>query len=147
VAPDGSFVLVAESWTYRIRRLWLAGPKAGTDEVFSDNLPGFPDNINFTSRSTVWVALPSARAAQVDAMAPSPFMRKLIFRLPAFMQTAPTRYGLVVELGPDGEPLRSLHDPIGRIANITSVMELGDELFIGSHLEPSIAVVQTAARR
>jgi sugar lactone lactonase YvrE len=147
VAHDGSFVLVAETGAYRIRKLWLAGPKAGTDESFTENLPGFPDNINFTDRGTVWVALVAPRSAALDALGPSPFMRKLTLRLPGFMQPGPMRYGQVVELAADGKPLRSLHDPTGGIANVTSVMERDDELFLGSHLEPSIAVVQVANRR
>jgi hypothetical protein len=57
------------------------------------------------------------------------------------------RYGQVVELAPDGRPLGSLHDPTGGIAYVTSVMERDNELFLGSHLEPSIAVVQVANRR
>jgi hypothetical protein len=95
----------------------------------------------------VWVALVAPRSAVLDAMGPSPFMRRLVLRLPGFMQPAPMRYGQVVELAPDGKPLGSLHDPSGGIAFVTSVMERNDELFPGSHLEPSIAVVGMADRR
>ncbi|WP_240003320.1 SMP-30/gluconolactonase/LRE family protein, partial [Streptomyces cinnamoneus] len=41
LASDGSFVVVAETGAYRLRRLWLTGPKAGADDVFAANLPGF----------------------------------------------------------------------------------------------------------
>jgi hypothetical protein len=77
-------------------------------------------------------------------MGRSPFLRRLTVRLPQSMQPAPARSGQVVEVGSDGQPLRSLHDPTGVVANVTSVMELGAELFLGSHQEPSIAVVQVA---
>ncbi len=141
VAPDGSYVLVAETASYRIQRVWLAGERAGTSEPFIDNLPGFPDNINLTGRGTVWVALPGVRSPQLDAMAPRPFLRKVTVRLPAFVQPIPPRYGLVVEVGPDGRPIRSLHDPSGDVANVTSVMERGGQLFLGSHQEQSLVVV------
>src|SRR5688500_13388611 len=45
VSPDQSFVLVAETGKYRVRRVWLTGPKQGQADVFIDNLPGFPDGI------------------------------------------------------------------------------------------------------
>lgn len=141
VAPDGSFVLVAETGAYRIRRLWLEGPAAGTSDVFVDNLPGFPDNINFTDRDTVWVALPSPRLTVADALAPRPFLRKVIMRLPEALQPAPIRHGLVVELNRSGQPLRSLHDPSGDVALVTSVMERDAQLYLGSYKESSLVVV------
>lgn len=144
VSPDGSFVLVAETGAYRIRRLWLEGPAAGTNDVFVDNLPGFPDNINFTDRGTVWVALPSPRLASVDALAPHPFLRKVVVRLPQALQPAPIRHGLVVELDRDGNPVRSLHDPSGDVALVTSVMERDGRLYLGSYMEPTLVVVDHA---
>jgi sugar lactone lactonase YvrE len=144
VAPDGSFVLVAETGAYRIRRLWLDGPAAGTSDVFIDNLPGFPDNINFTNRNTVWVALPSPRLASVDALAPRPFLRKVVLRLPAALQPAPIRHGLVVELDREGNPVRSLHDPTGEVALVTSVMERDRRLYLGSYKESTLVVVDGA---
>jgi len=91
------------------------------------------------------VALPSPRLSSVDAAAPWPFLRKVMMRLPKFLQPAPLRYGLVVEVGADGGILRSLHDPSGEVAFVTSVMERGQELFLGSHLLGSIAAVELDA--
>ena len=31
---------------YRIQKYWLKGDKAGTSEIFVENLPGFPDNVS-----------------------------------------------------------------------------------------------------
>ncbi len=144
VAPDGSHLLVAETGAYRIRRLWLSGPRAGASDVFADNLPGFPDNINYSPRGTVWVALPTPRIAALDAMGPHPFLRKLTMRLPTFMQPAPVRYGLAVELAPDGHIIRSLQDPSGEVAFVTSVMERDGVLVLGSYKEHSLVVVDIA---
>jgi len=141
VAPDGSYVLVSETGAYRIQKVWLEGERAGTSDVFIDNLPGFPDNINFTRRGTVWVAFPGIRSPALDAMGPKPFLRKLTVRLPVWMQPVPPRYGLVLEVGADGHLIRSLHDPTGEVANVTSVTERGDELYLGSNLEHHITVV------
>ena len=42
---------------YRIQRYWLTGDKAGTSDVFADNLPGCPDNINSNGMGVFWIAL------------------------------------------------------------------------------------------
>jgi sugar lactone lactonase YvrE len=142
VALDGSYVLVAETASYQIQKLWLEGPLAGTAEPFITNLPGFPDNINMTERGTVWVALPSPRISALDAIADKPFLREVTLRLPQALQPAPPRYGFVVEVDADGTPIRSLHDPTGDVAHVTSVMENGGDLYLGSHMESSLAVVE-----
>jgi sugar lactone lactonase YvrE len=141
VARDGSFVLVAETSAYQVQRVWLDGPDAGEVDLFIDNLPGFPDNINMTDRGTVWVAQPTLRVPSLDSMGPNPFLRKVMARLPQSLQPAPIRYGLAIEVGADGFPIRSLHDPTGDVAFVTSVMERGHELYLGSHLEHSLVVV------
>lgn len=43
--PDQQSVLVAQSMLSRIMRFYFVGPKKGKLEVFSDRLPGLPDNI------------------------------------------------------------------------------------------------------
>ncbi|KAG4390043.1 hypothetical protein GLYMA_06G208000v4 [Glycine max] len=56
VSGNGSFVLVSECNAHRIRRFWLAGPKANTSEVFLQ-LPGRPENIKRNSKNEFWVAM------------------------------------------------------------------------------------------
>jgi sugar lactone lactonase YvrE len=141
MARDGESVLVAETGAYRIMRYWLSGERSGTAEVFIDNLPGFPDNINMTGDGTLWVALPTPRLPDVDKLAGSPFWRKLIIRLPEVLHPAPLRYGLVLAIDESGQVTRSLHDQSGTVALVTSVMEHKGHLYLGSYMEPSIAVV------
>ena len=62
---------------------------------------------------------------------------KVLPRLPAAIQPAPLRHGLVVELAP---PLRTFHDPRG-VALVTSAMERDGSLFLGSYRERSLVVV------
>ena len=44
LAPDASFLLVAQTAGYDIVRIPLTGPQAGRPEPFVSNLPGLPDN-------------------------------------------------------------------------------------------------------
>jgi sugar lactone lactonase YvrE len=143
-AADGSFVLVAETGAYRILRYWLAGPRAGTNEVFIDNLPGFPDNINLTADGRLWVALPSPRLASVDRLAPHPFLRRVVMRLPEALQPDAIRHGFALAVGADGRPVSSLQDPSGTVAIVTTVMERDGRIYLGSYREPSLWEVPLA---
>lgn len=139
--PEGAFVLVAESGAYRITRYWLAGERAGSAEVIADNLPGFPDNISRTADGRIWVPLPSLRVPLLDRLGPRPFLRTVVARLPESIKPGPARYGLVLELAPDGRVLRSLHDPSGGVAFRTSAMERDGSLYLGTYIQSSVVVV------
>lgn len=144
VGPDEAYVLVAETAAYRITRYWLKGEKAGTHDVFIDNLPGFPDNLSFNGRDRFWVAFPSLRDPQVDAMADKPQLRRFLARLPGRLQNAlrlgTPKASLVLGLDLDGKVVANLQDA-GKdaYAPITSVEEHGPWLYFGSLSEPAIA--------
>jgi sugar lactone lactonase YvrE len=141
VEPSGESLLFAETGAYRISRYWLKGEGAGTTEIFADNLPGFPDNISRTDDGRIWVPMSSPRHPLADLLAAHPFWRKVVVRLPGWLQPKELRYGLVVELAPDGRPLRSLQDPTGGIAFVSCAMERDGVLYTGSFRDPSIVAV------
>jgi len=133
LAPDESFVLVNETWKYRIQRYWLTGPKAGSAEIFAENLPGFPDGVSLGSDGRFWVAMFNPRNPQLDKMLPSPFLRKVVWRLPHWMRPKAVHYGLVICLDLDGKPVMSLHDRSPTAyAPVTSVQEHKGFLYLGS---------------
>lgn len=141
VEPSGESLLFAETGAYRIRRYWLRGERAGTTEVVAENLPGFPDNISRVSDGRIWVPLSSPRNAFVDWLAPYPSLRKVVARLPGWVQPKERRHGLVVELAPDGRPLRTLHDPSGEVAMTSCAMERDGVLYVGSFHDSKIVAV------
>jgi sugar lactone lactonase YvrE len=127
------FVLVNETYRYRIVRYWLKGPRAGEHEVFIDNLPGFPDNISSTRRGTFWLALFTVRNPTVDALHPYPFLKAQLAKLPKSLWPKPKPYGLVLALDEEGRITRSLHDPTGQLLReITSAREYRGHLYLGS---------------
>lgn len=133
VSKDGDFVLVNETYRYRVTRFWLKGDKAGTHDVFMDNLPGFPDGISQSGRGTFWIALATLRNADADNLHPYPAIKNLVAKLPEALRPKPARYGLVAEVDEAGNPLRSLHDPEGRVAYmVTSAQEHEGHLYLGS---------------
>ncbi len=139
--PSGDSLLFAETGAYRISRHWLRGDRAGTTEVLAENLPGFPDNIARTEDGRIWVPMSSPRHPMADALAPWPFLRKMVVRLPSWATPDALRHGLVVELAPDGRPIRALHDPSGRVALVSCAMERDGVLYTGSFRDPSIVAV------
>jgi sugar lactone lactonase YvrE len=133
VSPDQSFVLVAETGTYRVQRLWLRGPKQGQTEVFVDNLPGFPDGISSNGKDRFWLALVTPRQPMFDWMMPRPFVRKIVFRLPKFLQPAPQRYSFVLGLDSQGHVVENLQNGAPDCyAEIANVVEHNGSLYFGS---------------
>ncbi|BAU75400.1 SMP-30/gluconolactonase/LRE family protein [Metapseudomonas furukawaii] len=127
------FVLVNETYRYRITRYWLSGEKAGTHEVFIDNLPGLPDNLQGDRQGSFWVALPSPRKADADLLHTLPWVKAQLAKLPRLFWPKPVPYGLAIQLNENGEIIRSLHDTSGtHLRMVTSVKPVGDSLYFGS---------------
>lgn len=133
VARDGSFVLVCETAAYRVTRQWLTGPRAGTRDIFIDNLPGFPDGISTGASGAFWIALYAPRSSILDGTAPYPWARKALLRLPEWMQPQPSRHAFVLGVDVKGNVTANLqHEAGDAYAPITSVEEAGGGLFFGS---------------
>lgn len=127
------FVLVNETYRYRITRLWLTGAKAGTSDVFVDNLPGFPDGVSANGQGTFWVGLFTVRNPTADALASRPWAKKLLSKLPQALFPKPVPYGFVLGLNERGEVIHNLQDPTGKhLFEITSIEEWGGVLYLGS---------------
>ena len=141
VAPDQSFVLVVETASYRVRVYWLTGPGKGRSDIFIDNLPGFPDGISSNGRDTFWLAMFTTRNPMADRLASRPTLRKIIWRLPKFVQPKPKRYAFVLGLAMNGRITHNLQDPKGRYAPVTSVLETRGRLYLGSLSEPAIGTL------
>jgi 2-keto-4-pentenoate hydratase/2-oxohepta-3-ene-1,7-dioic acid hydratase in catechol pathway/sugar lactone lactonase YvrE len=160
LAPDESFLLVAQTAGYDILRIPLAGPDpktAGRPEPFASNLPGLPDNMspagdnragdnragdNRAGDGTYWVAFPSPRLPFVDRMMPHPASRRVAARLPERLQPAAQRYGLVARIGADGAILQTLHGPAGSYREIVGVREHDGWLYLASLAETAVGRVR-----
>ncbi len=148
VSPDQSFVLVCETGSYRVRRVWISGPTAGHSEIFIDNLPGFPDGISSNGRHKFWLALVNRRDAVLDALMPHPFLRKIVWRLPSFFQPNIKRDAFVLGLDTDGHVGQNLQDPSREcFAQISNVVEHKGMLYFGSIGENAIGRMPLAGFR
>jgi len=133
LSSNEDFVLVNETYRYRITRYWLKGPKAGTSDTFIDNLPGFPDGVSSNREGIFWVALPSLRIPFLDRIHPMPVLKNWLIKLPDWMKPKVIPYGFVLALNEQGEIVRSLHDTSGKyLQEITSVEQVGPLLYLGT---------------
>ena len=63
-------------------RYYLSGPKAGTMDVFVENLPGLPDNISPSASGGYWVGFAIARhTPPVEILTELPILRTLIAKV------------------------------------------------------------------
>ncbi|MCU0699440.1 MAG: SMP-30/gluconolactonase/LRE family protein [Myxococcaceae bacterium] len=141
LGPDEAFLVVAETGAYRLWRLWLSGEKAGQRELFTDALPGFPDNVRFSpARGVFWVAIGSPRNPLVDALAPLPFLRSLVSKLPKAVQPRPARHAFVVGVDVNGRVVEVLqHRAPDSYSPIASALEHDGWLYLGSFAREGVA--------
>lgn len=134
LAPDESYVVVAQTGSYRLDKVWLTGPRAGADEVLVSNLPGFPDNISMGTDGLIWVALASPRNRLLDrAHRVNPLLRKGIWALPEAVR--PKEGACVWVRAVDGETGRTVHEFFGKHDDfhmVTGVREHQGTVYLGS---------------
>lgn len=140
LAPDESWIAVAETSAYCLDKIWLTGPRAGERETLVENLPAFPDNISTGSDGLIWVALPSPRNLLVDLLAPRPaVLRKVAWALPDALQPKEKKTVWVQAYDADGVLVHDLQTTHDRFYMATGVRELDGTVWIGSLTAPSIA--------
>lgn len=138
VSPDDTYVLVNETMRYRVKRVYVRGPHKGDVDVFIDNLPGFPDGISTGAHGIYWLAIYAPRNPLLDAAGPKPWLRKVIYRIPAALQPKPRRHPFVLGLDAGGKVVHNLQDADGvDFSKTTSAQQAGDWLYIGSLTEPN----------
>ncbi|XP_052778591.1 adipocyte plasma membrane-associated protein-like [Mya arenaria] len=151
LSRDGTHILVNEMSIARIRRYYLTGEKAGTSDIFIDNLPGYPDNIKPNSRGNLYVGMGSVRfqgsspiGSFLDIIGPYPKIKQIIAAitpLKAYNAFMP-KHALCVEIDSSGKIVSSLHDPgATKIGAVSEVFEFNNTFFIGHFQSPYLGVL------
>ena len=130
ISDSGDFLLVVEMNEYRVLKHWLAGPQQGRTEVLLDNLPGFADNLKTGLNGRFWLGFAAPRNAIVDRFSSTPWVRKVIQRLPAFVRPKPKMQSHVIAFSGEGEILMNMHDPDARYPMLTGVLETQTHLYL-----------------
>ncbi|ROL52602.1 Adipocyte plasma membrane-associated protein [Anabarilius grahami] len=150
-SSDEDFLLLAETSIGRIIKFWLKGPKAGTREIVLNNMIGYPDNIRLSDRGTFLVGISTVRFRGrlfppfLDLISPYPTLKRFIVKLIplSWYNVLLPKYGLILELGPDGEVIDSLHDPTGSLTwAVSDVFQQGAHYYLGSTDLPFLPVLE-----
>ena len=67
--------------------------------------PGFSDNISKGRDGRFWVALVIPRVPALTDLSEKPFLRKVIYRIPSFLQPKTRSYGHIIGLDQNGKVL------------------------------------------
>ena len=138
---DGSSIVVAETGHRRLRRVHVAGERAGSSDVLVDDLPAHPDNIALGSDGLIWVTYASPAdpvLGLLQTRAPQ-WVRGVVRRAPEAVKPKPKRTARVAAFDPEGS---LVHDVTGRADAwhmATGVREHHGRVWLGSLVEPAIA--------
>lgn len=142
LAPDESFVTVAESGGRTLVRHWLAGERAGATDLLAEDLPGYPDNVARGSDGLLWVALASPVVPLVTLLHRGPrWLRVAATSVPERLQPQPRRLVHAQAYATDGSLVHDLRRPATDFHMVTGVREHEGRVWLGSLLEAAIAVV------
>lgn len=63
----------------------MSGLMKGGEDMFVENMPGFPDNIRLSSSGGYWVAMSAIRASpgfsMMDFLSEKPWIKRIIFKV------------------------------------------------------------------
>jgi sugar lactone lactonase YvrE len=141
LAPDESFVAVAETGAFSVSRVRLSD---GHRDVLVEDLWGFPDNISTGSDGLIWITQASPRVPALDVVRRMPaFLRAGVRRLPTSLQPSPGREVGVLGVAADGKVEREFRGEIPGFHMLVGVREWQGKLYFGSLEEDAIAVTPT----
>ncbi|KAL9314614.1 hypothetical protein ACSQ67_020066 [Phaseolus vulgaris] len=135
LSKDQDFLLICETWRYRIVRHWLKGEKKGKTDIFVENLPGAPDNVNLAPDGSFWVGLIKLNSERLEFMYNYKITKHLLASSPRLFNFVSDlkRRATVVNVGTDGKIIRKFDDGDGKVINfVTSALEFEDHLYLGS---------------
>ncbi|KAF5748417.1 protein YLS2 [Tripterygium wilfordii] len=135
LSKDEDYLVVCETWRFRCLKYWLKGEASGKTEIFVQNLPGGPDNINLADDGSFWIALLHLTADGLEFVHTSKLAKHLAATFLSLTKliNGTTRKATVVKVAADGTILKIFDDSQGKtISSVTSAFEFEDHLYLGS---------------
>lgn len=143
LAPDESWVAVAETGARTVVRHWLRGARAGERDLLATDLPGYPDNSALGSDGLVWVSIASPVDPVVAALQRAPvLLSRWVTKIPEALQPAPKRTVRALAFDASGRCVHDINLTSSGFHMVTGVREHHGELWLGSLHEPAVAVLR-----
>lgn len=135
LSKDEDYIVISETWKYRCLRHWLKGVNKGKTEIFIENLPGGPDNINLAPDGSFWIALLQPTSEGFEFVHTSKVAKHLLASFPRLFNlvVGVHKKATVVNVATDGKIIRRFDDNNGKVIKfVTSALEFEDNLYLGS---------------
>ncbi|KAK7411861.1 hypothetical protein VNO78_03304 [Psophocarpus tetragonolobus] len=135
LSKEEDYLVVCESQKYRCLRHWLKGSNKGTTDIFIENLPGAPDNINLAPDGSFWIALIQLTSEGMEFVHNYKIIKHLVASFPSLINhvNGAKKKATVVNVEAEGKIIRMFGDSDGKVINfVTSALEFEDHLYLGS---------------
>ncbi|KAM6583581.1 hypothetical protein CsatB_010583 [Cannabis sativa] len=135
LSKDQDYLVVCESWKFRCLKYWLKGENKGKTDIFIENLPGGPDNINLAPDGSFWIALIQASSEGLEFVHKFKALKKFIATFPKLVELVNGAEGkaTVVNVAADGKIRKKFDDLEGKVMRfVTTAIEFEDHLYLGS---------------
>jgi sugar lactone lactonase YvrE len=140
LAPDESFVCVAETTGRNVVRRWLTGDRAGEVDQLVTDLPGYPDNVSLGTDGLMWVAIASPTDPVLERLLTAPLaLRSLSWRLPEKVQPKPKRTARVMAFDVSGRKVHDRSFDASEFHVVTGVREHHGRVWLGTLVDSAIA--------
>eukprot|EP01116_Phalansterium_solitarium_P013289 TRINITY_DN3060_c0_g2_i1.p2 TRINITY_DN3060_c0_g2~~TRINITY_DN3060_c0_g2_i1.p2 ORF type:complete len:372 (-),score=107.61 TRINITY_DN3060_c0_g2_i1:194-1309(-) len=141
LSPDEEFLLVCESIGFRIRKVYLKGPRAGQAEIWADSVPGTPDNVRYDAEHRLyWVGAGGTRRApfnMIDFLASRPWLRTVLAKLPSSLFARPTP-SIIIAYDENGNIVHTIQDQSGLTWTLTEASYRNGFLYVGDYAKDFI---------
>lgn len=125
-------VLISETPKFRLSRLHLSGPEAGTSALLWDALPGMPDGLDRDAQGRVWVALIKSRTPLMTWMHANPWVKPLMLRIPQGLLPLDKSTSILV-LSPDaGKALAYISHDGSLVSDLSVVVPGRERVYLSS---------------
>ncbi|XP_057809356.1 protein STRICTOSIDINE SYNTHASE-LIKE 5-like [Salvia miltiorrhiza] len=136
VSADQTFLIVCETPMARCKKYFIQGPRAGSVEMFVENLPGLPDNIRYDGHGLYWIAL-ATDSSFLKMVQPYPWIRKLIGMLDKYVgRPSMEKNGGTIAVDLEGKAIAHYYDE--ELSYVTSCNKIAHHLYCGSLISPYI---------
>nr|AFK43571.1 unknown [Lotus japonicus] len=135
LSKDQDYLVVCETWKFRCTRHWLKGANKGKTDIFIENLPGAPDNINLAPDGSFWIALLQITSEGLGFVHTSKASKHVVASFPWLFNlvNGARKSAMVANVATDGKILRTFDDSEGKVLSmVTSAVEFEDHLYLGS---------------